>query len=627
MPTSTPHIPVSGRALSAAFAVLLAGFSSTQAQTVRTWSATPADGDWNDTANWSGGAVPVNGDRVTFGASTVTTLNNDISGLTLVTPAAGATTDTALYFAAGASAYTLTGNAMSLKGDVAAGANTVIRNVSTSKQTFNLDLELATVNSGNGQTVEMTTAGDLEFNGAITVSSLSTLAVNMASSTSRTVTFNGAIALSNGNGKGLSIGGNLSNQGGVYTFNNTITSAKTSTSTLSVSINSGTTNINAATIFTSVSGARTLNLMTASSASVPSATLNINHAGAFEEFTEINILQSATNATNGGTGPASLLVGANGWATSAEIKIGTNANAGASVIIGGKSGLGTTGVATFSGNVTALDSNTDRARTVTFTTPEGRVNFTGVISTAAAGASVLSVNKTGAGIVAVSGANTYTGGTAVGAGTFLLNNVSGSATGSVGVLTVASGARLAGFGSTASAATIDAGARVTAGDIASGSTAPTIDTVTQGNNTLTFSQSLTINGAYDWYLGAASESVGFTQLDVSGGSLTLGGTSSFALTTANFVNGLNPDSADSFWNSNRSWVIADVSGSTSIAGSFGTVDLGTWANGSFSLDFAGGTGNDLVLNWTAAAIPEPSTYAALAGMVMLGGAALRRRRG
>ncbi|MBC8011795.1 MAG: PEP-CTERM sorting domain-containing protein, partial [Burkholderiales bacterium] len=43
--------------------------------------------------------------------------------------------------------------------------------------------------------------------------------------------------------------------------------------------------------------------------------------------------------------------------------------------------------------------------------------------------------------------------------------------------------------------------------------------------------------------------------------------------------------------------------------------------------YGSGAGGDITLNWTAgSAIPEPSTFAALAGVAALGLAALRRRR-
>ena len=45
-------------------------------------------------------------------------------------------------------------------------------------------------------------------------------------------------------------------------------------------------------------------------------------------------------------------------------------------------------------------------------------------------------------------------------------------------------------------------------------------------------------------------------------------------------------------------------------------------NGSWSV---AQTGNNLTLNYTAAAIPEPSTYAAIAGSIMLVVVAIRRK--
>jgi autotransporter-associated beta strand protein len=596
-------------------AVSLAGLVSGNAQSLRTWSETPTDGDWNDTANWAGGVIPITNDRIDLGSSTVTTLNNDIVGLTL---SGSANTEYALHFTSTASAYTIGGNSITLRNSATSGNGpAMIFNESTATQTFNVNV---TGVSAAGQPFAISTAGDLVFNGSLTAGNFTDLTIGVTGTISRTVTINGAVTLNASTARGISLGGNVS-PGGVFTFNNTITATKTGANTHFFSANSGTTNLNASTSFTG-GGAKTLNLMAGSSNTAAGSTLNINDAGALEEMTQINILQQGVGVTNGFTGTASLLVGASGWVSSGSINIGTNANNGASIVLGGKTGLGTSGTAIFNGNITALDSNLDRSRTVRLTAAEGRVNFNGVISTAAGGVSVMSIIKTGDGIVALAGASTYTGATTVSAGTLLLNNTAGSATGSTGVLTV--NARLAGFGSTASATTIANGGRVTAGDFASGAVIPTIDLGTQGNNTLAFSQSLTIDGAYDWYLGAGSTAVGFTQLDISGGNLTLGGTSAFTLTSANFLNGFAPDQGDAFWLSNHTWVIADVAGASAITGSFGAVDLGTWSGGSFALSTTGGTGNDLTLTWVA--VPEPGTAAlAFAGLatVMLGA---RRRR-
>lgn len=76
----------------------------------KTWSATPANGNWNDGANWVGGVAPVNGDDLVFpAASTVKTTNNNIADLAV----------NSITF--NGNGYTLNGNAITL---AAAGMTT-----------------------------------------------------------------------------------------------------------------------------------------------------------------------------------------------------------------------------------------------------------------------------------------------------------------------------------------------------------------------------------------------------------------------------------------------------------------------------------------------------------------------
>ncbi len=92
----------------------------------------------------------------------------------------------------------------------------------------------------------------------------------------------------------------------------------------------------------------------------------------------------------------------------------------------------------------------------------GVATFTGAITEAAAGAgqkSTLSVTKTGPGTVVINGANTYTGGTTVGDGTLLLNNTTGSATGS-GAVTLSATGTIGGTGAFSGALTVAAGAKL-----------------------------------------------------------------------------------------------------------------------------------------------------------------------
>ncbi|MET0261457.1 MAG: PEP-CTERM sorting domain-containing protein, partial [Rariglobus sp.] len=74
-----------------------------------------------------------------------------------------------------------------------------------------------------------------------------------------------------------------------------------------------------------------------------------------------------------------------------------------------------------------------------------------------------------------------------------------------------------------------------------------------------------------------------------------------------------------------------LSGQTSVAGTYqlftgfgGTNAVSNLTITGLDSGFTGSLGTDGLL--TVSAIPEPSTYAALAGVIMLGSAALRRRR-
>src|SRR5205814_183886 len=96
-------------------------------------------------------------------------------------------------------------------------------------------------------------------------------------------------------------------------------------------------------------------------------------------------------------------------------------------------GTYTSGTSTFSGSIALHDS-------LTITSASGgTVAVTGVIAPGATGAQALNgtpgITKSGSGAVLLSGNNTYTGTTGVSAGKLLVNNTSGSGTGT-GPLTI-----------------------------------------------------------------------------------------------------------------------------------------------------------------------------------------------
>ena len=227
-----------------------------------------------------------------------------------------------------------------------------------------------------------------------------------------------------------------------------------------------------------------------------------------------------------------------------------------------------------------------------------------------------SLAKDGSGILTLSGSNSFTGPTFLHNGILLAKNATGFATGT-GTVTVEAGT-LSGFGTIGGNTTINAGAEVGGGDIVSGGiSAP--DLVNQSKNLLKFAGNLTLNGALDFHLGALSETIGYTGLQLSntGAQLSLGNTASFTLSSTSFVGIADPNSGLPFWDNPHSWTLIDVAGSTPDSGVFASVSLGVWNQGTFALNLNAGSGaNDVQLQYSPKSVPEPST-----GWLLLSGIA------
>ncbi len=273
-----------------------------------------------------------------------------------------------------------------------------------------------------------------------------------------------------------------------------------------------------------------------------------------------------------------------------------------------------TGATTLSGNVfIAADNTTGRRLTVA---GAGNLTISGVIANNNSGntlASDLTLNSTG-GILTLSNANTYTGNTTVSNGTLLVNG--STAAGSL--VNVSSGAILGGNGTIGGATTVN-------GTLAPGNS-PGVLTFT-GNLTLAGTSTTAIE------ISGIGRGTAYDGIDLTGDgtkALSYGGTLSMSFgapITAGvydlFALGAVTHSGD----------FAAVNAAGSEVNSFSglTITPGTgWdatlvdnqtTPGSWSLSFDNTTG-DL----TIAAIPEPSTCAALFGLGVLGLAALRRRR-
>ena len=223
------------------------------------------------------------------------------------------------------------------------------------------------------------------------------------------------------------------------------------------------------------------------------------------------------------------------------------------------------------------------------------------------------LTKSGDGTVILSGTNSYTGPTNVDVGTLQVD----SALPSGSPVTVASGATLSGIGTIGGLATI------------SGIHAPGDSPGVQ-----TFPGGLTYNGSstLQWELiGNTTDLRGtnFDGVNVTGGLLTI---ETGANSDLIFDVGSTVDWSDVFWDSDQSWLVFDNAGAPSLLSPaiFDTINVSVDSFGQpFSEDvgsFAWGQqDDDVYLNFTAAAVPEPSTFA-IATLALIGLAFFGRRK-
>jgi autotransporter-associated beta strand protein len=313
-------------------------------------------------------------------------------------------------------------------------------------------------------------------------------------------------------------------------------------------------------------------------------------------------LSGASTSTNGGlikNGPGTLTLSGTNLHTGVTtlnggvLSVSTIGNGGVSGNLGAASSAASNLVFNGNGNgagallYTGATASTDRG----FTINSGR---TAVINVSNSGTNLTiggssgtggGLTKTGAGTLTLGGTYAYTGATTVSSGTLLVNGSISSST-----FSVVSGATLGGSG-TVGAVSIASGAT-----LAPGSSAGLLST---GN--------LSLLGTTMMELGGTTRgSGGYDAIDVAG-NITFGGTLSVSL-----INSYSPVSGASF-------NLFDWTGTPS--GTFSTLNLPSLSGGltwDTSNLYTAGT-------ITASAIPEPSTYAALVGLAAFGLVCWRRR--
>ena len=322
------------------------------------------------------------------------------------------------------------------------------------------------------------------------------------------------------------------------------------------------------------------------------------------------------------TGTGTVNVSGGTWTNSSSLTIGNagngtlNLTGNGTVSVGG----GLVSLANTSGKTGTLNlGNGTAAGTLSAATITGgngtavvNINQSGSYTLGSNMTGSLSLNHIGTGNTSLTGTNTYTGNTTVSAGTL---NVNGSTSAS-SRFTVASGATLGGNG-TIGGATMIYG-------IHSPGNSPGIQTFT-GN--LTYDTSGGSIPTVNWQLSDNTDT-DFSAFDqiVVGGNLAFNTPTSLVLDFSGYG---DVDWADPFWTTDQSWVIYDVTGTTTGANNF-SIATANWADNSgdtfnsllsgsaFSL---GQQGNDLVLSYTAgtASVPEPSQVAAsLLALIGLG---------
>lgn len=314
---------------------------------------------------------------------------------------------------------------------------------------------------------------------------------------------------------------------------------------------------------------------TIGSGAVGSQTLTLNDSGAIT----VN-----STVTNNETINASIVLGTSRSTTSTISLTNNSTTPGQLLTVAGGISPSTAGTGTVTTKTLALGGS-------------GNGAVTGIISgNGSGGVPTVALTKSGTGEWTLSGANTYSGTTTVNAGTLLINGNQSAATGAVTVNN--SGTTLGGIGTIGGTVTINSGANIAPGN--SGNTTAILST---GALTLAPTSNFLVD------INGTTAGSGYDRLNVTTGGVTIGGSNLIVTVGTTLTIG-------------QTFLVVEKVSAGAVSGTFAqgsTVTSGPYA---FSIDYAGGDGNDIVL--TVTAVPEPSTW--IGGALALAALGYTQRR-